>query len=186
MIIERRIKMNREQTKIIIALISSNYSSYKTQDDALLEVRLNTIYESFKDMPYESVYNATMLAINRCKYPPTIADIRENLENMYDTYLNEYVAWEVLYSHIQHGNDYTQGDFNTLPQEIRDVVKDGRKIREWARSSCDFIDKHVKPSFLKEYRALVASNKNKQLITSLNENRLQIVNNGANNDEESN
>ncbi|NCB43273.1 MAG: hypothetical protein EOM59_11715 [Clostridia bacterium] len=130
----------------MVALIKANYTyAYKDATRETMSMLVETWYTILKDYPAAVTAEAFKMALKACKYPPTIADLIEQINALGKaTQLSDTELWDVLesatsryidlscqfsYSFIPHGSTMTQGQmareearevFNALPEKLKE------------------------------------------------------------------
>ena len=101
--------MTKEETVAIIAMIKVAYPHYykDINDDKERKPLYTLWYNQFQDLPYELVLQAVNAYIAYGKYPPTIADIAEQLQSTYDQ------VYEMKQSHKRQLKE--NNDWETMP-----------------------------------------------------------------------
>lgn len=73
--------MNRQETARLLVLINQAYPRFEIPSDKIVDTA-NLWAEMFKDKPYENVSQAVKQLITELKYPPTIADVYQKLDQI--------------------------------------------------------------------------------------------------------
>ena len=141
-------ELTKKDILLMIKIIKANYS-YAYQNSTTDDVTLmtNVWYDCLKQYPQQVVNEAFRRAIQASKYPPTLADIVEQINAMQSaTEETEQELWDKLdnaiyqasvyygrfgYTAIPLGETRTQGEiarqdlqdlFNSLPQILKDYL----------------------------------------------------------------
>lgn len=97
----------------------------------------------FNGVEDEEVLNAVNILISTNKYPPTIADIKEQFQK-YD-YIPDELIWQLVLDAGSNANYNAQEEYDKLPEKIKKVVSVG-ELKEIALSSNEnlvFIRKRI-------------------------------------------
>lgn len=73
--------MNRQETARLLVVINQAYPRFEIPSDKIVDTA-NLWAEMFKDKPYENVAQAVKQLITELKYPPTIADVYQKLDQI--------------------------------------------------------------------------------------------------------
>ena len=93
----------------MIGLIKANYPyTYKDMPDSSLDLLLETWYSSLSKYDKRVVETAFKKAIEKCKMPPTLADIIENIQEITETTeLSDTELWQILLKATEDTSDCT-------------------------------------------------------------------------------
>lgn len=72
--------MNKTETIQVITLLASNYDSIARKDKSQKQFMVNSWTACLNDLKYDDVLVAVKNIMIKSSFPPTIADIRKNLE----------------------------------------------------------------------------------------------------------
>ena len=127
--------------------IADAIKTYFPRDNVLpTEHAMSLWYEGLKDLPYQIVSIALKKYVQTNKFSPTIADIREQAEqlnqNNQKTDLNENEAWTLVLKAIQRSGYYSEEEFAKLPKIIQ------RTIGSSSSSSLPSLIRHQNPTQL--------------------------------------
>ena len=147
--------MNREQILIVLKILKTAYPRFyadMTKDEA--ENTINLWLDMFKHENPELVIMSVKNLINTFKWPPTIADIKEEmykLTNIEDETPIE--VWNSIKKAISRSGYNSKEEFDKLPEIAKTFVGSPSQLREWAISP-DYNDSVVKGQFLKQVEVL--------------------------------
>lgn len=142
------------------------YQTTQSNEDA--NTIINLWHEIFKDDNATLVKKAVLALINKLEFPPTIADIRKEMECLFETATNEPTAIEeynAIRKAIKNSIYYSVENFEKLPEIAKQFVGSPMQLREWAMSD-DFNEEVLRGQFLKQYDSLKERKKHKQLLNS--------------------
>lgn len=140
--------MRREEFLLIVAAIKTYYPK-----DNMLPTKeaIELWYQALNDLSYDECSTALRRYVAVGKYPPTIADIREQAAKLKPTVSNEMQAWETVLKAIKRSSYHAEEEYNKLPTLIQKAVGGHRQLREWATS--ETVDLTVVQShFIRSYR----------------------------------
>lgn len=117
--------------------IADAIKTYFPRDNVLpTEHAMSLWYDGLKDLPYQIVNIALKKYMQTNKFSPTIADIREQAEqlnqNNHKTDLNENEAWTLVLKAIQRSGYYSEEEFAKLPKIIQRTIGSSSRLREMA------------------------------------------------------
>lgn len=117
--------------------IADAIKTYFPRDNVLpTEHAMSLWYDGLKDLPYQIVSIALKKYMQTNKFSPTIADIREQAEqlnqNNHKTDLNENEAWTLVLKAIQRSGYYSEEEFAKLPKIIQRTIGSSSRLREMA------------------------------------------------------
>ena len=162
--------MTRQETVVILTLLSGNYESFakRTETDEQVKIMLDTWHECLGDLDYKLVLQAVKKTMIESPYPPTIADIRKNAVEITNpsTQRTAIEAWEEAYRMISRGTYMTQEEFEKASPEVKKFFGSVRQVRELALCDADTVNTVTKGQFLKQYETLIQREKEKKLLPS--------------------
>ena len=110
-------------------------------------------YEELKDLPYAVAQISLRKYVATNKFPPTIADIRENA--VMEEEQSELAAWHLVYKAICDSAYHAEERFCELPETIRRAVGSPANLREWGQMETETVNSVIQSQFLRSYRAEV-------------------------------
>lgn len=163
--------MNREQIIAILKVLKTAYPKFysdMSKDDMLNTIDLWT--EMFAHENPQLVVAAVKNLINTFKWPPTIADIKEEMHKLTETETETPIEiWNKIKRAIGRSIYYSYEEFQKLPEIAQKFVGSPGQLKEWA-SDIDYIDSVVKGQFLKQYEILIKREKeNKMMLPEVKE-----------------
>ena len=157
--------MNRDEIVAILGTLKTAYPKFYAE--MTKEEMYNTIdlwTEMFSHENPALVVAAVKNLINSFKWPPTIADIKEEMYKLTDTREESPIEmWNVIQKAIQRSAYYAHEEFEKLPEIAQKFVGSPRQLRDWALSE-DFNEGVEKSLFLKQYEVLVKREKDSQMM----------------------
>ena len=186
--------------KVIIELLGSIKTIYSYYaKDADLELLVNTWDVLLHNYSDEEVKLGMFLSLRVCKYPPTPADIIEQIENqkqiekpseqelwgLYRQALREvnYYSYRINYNYID-SSGISQGEqarnaiesiWEALPQELKIYLGDKHELLRNARELNEADISYEKNRFSKTFPILQKRIEDKKLLAALSSSRLGIA-----------
>lgn len=169
--------MTREETKEVIIAIEQVYRNFfKSESAADAKARLNIWSVALANEPAQEVMEALVEALKVCKYPPTIADIFEQLRTRRAKALpNEAEIWKQTTAarqistnsyHARNGGimgptkktasdlrNENQRIFESLPEAVRNWAGGPGELAAMFDKSDSDITSFVRPAFKKAIEA---------------------------------
>lgn len=134
-----------------------------------LKRALDVWYTFFADEDANVVLLAVKNVIQSQEFPPTIADIKNEIKKMKSAVDNDNMAvdeWNAIRRAISNSAYHAKEMFITLPENAQRFVGSPEQLRSWATST-DFNAEVVRGQFLKQYDSL---NERKVYSNMLNSN----------------
>ena len=157
--------MNRDEIVTILGTLKTAYPKFYV--DMSKEEMYNTIdlwTEMFSHENPKLVVAAVKNLINTFKWPPTIADIKEEMYKLTETESESPIEiWNRIKSAIRNSGYNSYEEFQKLPEIAKKFVGSPNQLREWALS-IDYNDGVVKGQFLKQYEVLIKREKDSKLM----------------------
>jgi hypothetical protein len=171
--------MTREETRAILSVLKAAYPHfYKDQTKDELTKVLDLWSTMFEAEPAKLVTESVKALLTTCKFPPTIADVKEKLLMLTrPPDLTEQESWNLVYNAIKSANYHAQENFDNLPPILQRLVGSPNQLREWAQMEPKPLEV-ASSNFMRSYTARVKQEKefqvlpqsNKQIIQSLSDN----------------
>lgn len=150
--------------KIFIVLRTAYPNFYKDMKKEDLEATIDLWTEMFAHENPQLVVAAAKNLINTFKWPPTIADIKEEMYKLTQTETETPIEiWNKIKSAMGRAGYYANEEFEKLPEVAKKFVGSPNQLREWALS-IDYNDGVVKGQFLKQYEILKKREKDNKLM----------------------
>ena len=105
-------------------------------------------YRLLQDLDYKDAADALGKHLSTSVYPPTIADIRMNIQQ---EELNGEAAWSLVYKAVGNSIYFAEDEFNNLPDLIKKVIINPGHLREMALMPTDTVNSVEKSHFLRIY-----------------------------------
>jgi hypothetical protein len=157
--------MNKDQVIAILKILKTSYPKFYS--DMTKEDMLNTIdlwTEMFAHENPALVVAAVKNLINTFKWPPTIADVKDEMYKLTQTETETPVEmWNKIKAAMSRASYYAQEEFDKLPEVAKKFVGSPNQLREWALS-IDYNDGVTKGQFFKQYEILKKREKDNMLM----------------------
>ena len=149
--------MTREETIGILSILKASYPNfYKelTKKDA--ETTINLYTEMFSNTEANLVATAIKELIQHQSYPPTIADIKNKINELTQPYEEtESELWEIYKKTIQSGYYGDRSEFDALPEAIKTYLGNNpNRINELGMMESSTINSVEKGIFLKQIKVI--------------------------------
>lgn len=108
-------------------------------------------FRLLKDIDYTDAAAALGKHLSTSPYPPTIADIRMNVQT--DDGLNGEQAWALVFQAISNSGYHSEEEFEKLPALVRKAVGSPANLRELAMMPTDTVNSVEKSHFIRTYDA---------------------------------
>ena len=141
---------------------------YQTTKSSELSKVVDLWAELFKDDDVMLVATAVRSLIKRLEFPPTIADVRKEMETLVETVTDEPTAIEeynAIRQAIKSSGYYSVENFEKLPEIAKQFVGSPSQLKEWALRE-DFNEEVLRGQFLKQYDSLKERQKHRQMLNS--------------------
>lgn len=149
--------MTREETIGILSILKASYPNfYKdlTKKDA--ETTINLYVEMFSNTEANLVATAIKELIQHQNYPPTIADIKNKIDELTQPYEEtESELWEIYKKIIQSGYYGDRTEFDALPEAIKSYLGNNpNRINELGMMESSTFNSVEKGIFLKQIKVI--------------------------------
>lgn len=149
--------MTREDTIKILSILKASYPNfYKelTKKDA--ETTINLYAEMFSNTEANLVATAIKELIQHQSYPPTIADIKNKIDELTQPYEEtEAELWEIYKKTIQSGYYGDRSEFEELPEAIKSYLGNNpNRINELGMMESSTFNSVEKGIFLKQIKVI--------------------------------
>lgn len=114
--------MTREQTKMVLTMLATSYN--KRLMPELNEYTINLWHKMLEDVEYESIGLVVQKWIMTEKFPPSIADIRQAVAELYIDGKDASEAWREIKDAVRKFGSYEEETaLNSLSADTRRVVE---------------------------------------------------------------
>jgi len=139
---------------IIRASYPRFYQTAQTNED--VETTVNLWAEMFENDDVMAVKLAVKSLINTLEFPPTIADIKKEMNKLFEVINDENGAideWNQIKTALRNSAYYSVEMFERLPPIAKRFVGSPSQLRCWGLDP-DFNDGVIRGQFLKQYEVL--------------------------------
>lgn len=156
--------MTKKETAQLMAVLKVAYPRYY-QGMSVAEAKQAVAlwYSMLLDYPYEQVMQGVRAVIAVQKFPPTIAEVIEQMQMLTTkSTMGEIQAWVMVKQALRNGYYHSVEEFGKLPAEIQVTIGRHETLREWAQVDTASVETVVGSHFMRAYRA-----KQRQLKTQM-------------------
>lgn len=157
--------MNRDEVVAILGTLRTAYPKFYSEMSK--QEMFNTIdlwTEMFAQENPALVVAAVKNLINTFKWPPTIADIKEEMYKLTEQNSDSPIElWNSIKKAIRNSSYNSYEEFEKLPEIAKKFVGSPNQLKEWAIST-DYNDGVVKGQFLKQVEVLQKREKDSKLM----------------------
>lgn len=171
--------MDRENIIIILGILKTAYPSfYKEMSTEEAEKTIELWRDMFKNENFEIVIIAVKNLINTFKYPPTIADVKEQIYKLQNADVDDTMElFNLLKKAIGNGIYGSVQEFEKLPPIVKKFVGSPSQLRNWA-TDIEFNDEVLRGQFYKQIENLKKREKeDKMMLPEIKEKISQLINN---------
>lgn len=155
--------MDREQVLMIMKILKVAYPRFYTdmnKEDA--ESTIQLWCEMFKNENPRLVVGAVKNLINHFKYPPTIADVKEEMRKATEyRELDSTETWVMVRTAISNSAYHSAEEFAKLPKIAQKIVGTPEQLKYWAISN-EYNEGVTKGQFLKQFDTMKQREKEEQ------------------------
>ena len=158
--------MTRDEVIVILGILKVAYPKfYMNTSNIEIEQTISLWQEMFASDNVEVVKVAVKNLINTLQFPPTIADVKNELYKLYQgDQKTDIELWNELKSAIRNGIYYSVEIFPTLSPELQIYLKSPMQLKELAMSNVEEIDTVQKGIFLKQIPIIQQREKEKLMM----------------------
>ena len=147
--------MTREETKMIIKMLSSVYInefSKLTEEKVLQMIDVWTMLLEDEDANKIATVTKTYLKSNPNAFMPTPAMLINMAYEMFAPKgMTEQEAWNVVYKAICNSGYNSQSEYDKLPLELKQLCNPSQ-LREWASMDKDTLNSVVASNFMRSFK----------------------------------
>lgn len=157
--------MTRDEIITILGTLKTAYPKFYAEMSK--EEMYNTIdlwTEMFAHENTATVVAAVKNLINTFKWPPTIADVKEEMYKLTEEEKQTPVEmWNLIKKAMRNSAYNSYEEFNKLPEIAQRFVGSPNQLKEWALD-IDYNDSVVKGQFLKQFEILQKRDKEEKMM----------------------
>lgn len=159
--------MTKENTVELLTMLRLAYPRFYaniTKQDA--QATLELWYSMFKEEDNDVVKAATKTLISSLEFPPTIADVKKEIDKLVNAATDKPTAideWNAIRKAIGNSIYNSAEMFETLSPIAKQYVGTPNQLKQWAMAT-DFNPDVAKGQFLKQYSVLEEREKYKAIL----------------------
>lgn len=156
--------IKNDVVKIFIVLRTAYPNFYKDMKKEDLEATIDLWTEMFAHENPVLVTAAVKNLINTFKWPPTIADVKDEMYKLTTTESESPMdLWNLIKKAIRNSGYNSYEEFQKLPESAKKFVGSPNQLKEWALD-IDYNDSVVKGQFLKQIEIIQKREKDSKLM----------------------
>lgn len=146
--------MTVDETKLLLGIIKAAYPAfYKDKSKSELQTVVVLWASLFKDDQQQIVEEAVKALMCTLKYPPTIADVKEKIQELTQPeQLTEMEAWNLV-KKAMNTSYYTES-FRSLPPALQRIVGSPNQLKQWAFMGTDTVNSVIQSNFMRSYKVV--------------------------------
>lgn len=180
--------MTREETKMIITMLSSVYiNEFSRLKEEQVKQMIDTWAVLLEDEDANKIATVTKVYLksNTNAFMPTPAMLINLAYELFTPQgMTEQEAWNIVYRAICNSGYNAQREYDSLPQEIKQLVTPSQ-LREWGMMNIETLNTVVASNFMRSFKVREKQrsgyaklpNETKNLISELNMN-IKLENKG--------
>ena len=146
--------MTVDETKLLLGIIKAAYPAfYKDKSKSELQTVVVLWASLIKDDQQQIVEEAVKALMCTLKYPPTIADVKEKIQELTQPeQLTEMEAWNLV-KKAMNTSYYTES-FRSLPPALQRIVGSPNQLKQWAFMGTDTVNSVIQSNFMRSYKVV--------------------------------
>ena len=146
--------MTVDETKLLLGIIKAAYPAfYKDKSKSELQTVVVLWASLFKDDQQQIVEEAVKALMCTLKYPPTIADVKEKIQELTQPeQLTEMEAWNLV-KKAMNTSYYTES-CRSLPPALQRIVGSPNQLKQWAFMGTDTVNSVIQSNFMRSYKVV--------------------------------
>lgn len=159
--------MTRKEFSVIVKGLKAVYADPRFIADA---DAFDMWYGLLRDLDYREASMAAQRYMMTSKFPPTVADLREQAAKLARAGtaedMNEMTAWGLVQQAVRRSAYYAEEEYAKLPGLVQRAVGSPAQLREWAMMDTGGSAWNVMQSnFMRTYRAEQARSRENALVS---------------------
>lgn len=157
--------MNKTETAKIMSVLSVTYPNfYAGFSVEKKEQALDIWHVVLEDYPYALVQQAVKAVITSSKFPPTPAEIIEQIKFIQkEPEMTEVEAWGYISKAIKNSTYRAAEEWEKLPEVLKKIVSPDL-LRSWSTIKADDVETVIHSNFLRTFREVQARDKKYDLL----------------------
>lgn len=169
--------MTREEFSNLAKAMKAVYSDPKfiADTDAIM-----VWYEFFKEDDYMVVQTAIKKYMANNEFPPTIAGIRKNINEITnpDLSMTEGEAWSLVYRAICNSAYNAREEFDKLPPECQKAIGNPAMLKEWAGLDKEEVNTVIQSNFMRSFKVEKKRSQEMQMLPPSTRGVIQMLSDG--------
>ena len=149
--------MTREETGIIMDILSTAYPSFYAGKDAPDPRKVMALWSEMfaeDDVAVVAAAVKTLIACDEKGFPPHIGAVKARMRQITEPdQMTEQEAWALVSRAVRNGIYGSEREFEALPEAVQRIVGSPAQLREWAMMDADTVSSVVSSNFQRSYRA---------------------------------
>lgn len=168
--------MTKQETTMILGVLKTSYPNfYKDMDKRQMLDTIELWSEMFVNEDLEIVKVAVKCLINTLRFPPTIADIKDEIYKLKNNQQEDImVLYSKLKKAISNGIYGASEEFKKLPPVVQKFVGTPSQLREWAIDE-NFNDNVLRGQFSKQIETFRQREKEQIISFELKETATRLL-----------
>ena len=157
--------MTKQETTMILGILKTSYPNfYKDIDRRQILDTIELWSEMFSNENLEIVKVAVKCLIDTFKFPPTIADIKDQIYKLQNSEQEDIMdLYSKLKKAISNGIYGASEEFKKLPPIVQKFVGSSNQLREWAIDE-NFNDGVLRGQFVKQVEIIRQREKEEKMM----------------------
>lgn len=166
--------MNKREAIRLMAVLRMAYPRYyQNTTDADAETVVNLWANMFADRPYDLVEAAVRSCIATSKWPPTIAEVNDEILRLSQPEeMTELEAWNLVAQALKNSGYESRAEFEKLPSDIQRILGSPSTLREWSVMPLNEVQTVIASNFQRSYRARIEKERKYKAIPENIRNRI--------------
>lgn len=158
--------MTTQETAQILVVLEVAYPKfYINTSDANKKAAFKLWHMAFENVDYKLVNYALGEVIKTCKFPPTIADLNEKIDEVRNIDKKTPAEfWVELQRAVSNGQYKVAESFESLSEPVKKFVGSPNGLRELCLSELDIFNTVTRGQFLKQIPIIINKQENKLKI----------------------
>lgn len=149
--------LTKDEFKILMKGLKAAYPQEKSFD----EMNAKVWYIHLRDIPYKILQDAINIHIQRCRWFPSISDLREICAKMASPSdeLTELSAWALVKKAVANSTYHSEEEYEKLPELVQRTVGSPENLRDWAQMDIETLSSVTQSNFIRNYRTMASREK---------------------------
>lgn len=154
--------MTRDETKKLIALITSTYPAFRPDNLSMTVDVWSKLLEGDSNMDMQQAF-FVYCRQNTTGFAPSVGQLLDIVTRMHtkEPEMSEGEVWSMVYGAICNSNYHSKECFDGLPEDVQSAIGSHNVLKEWACSSVEDLEV-IRSNFMRSYRAV--SERRKEML----------------------